>query len=73
MYAGDESRSIFDKRAYDAGLSAAMKTLVDEFCLSYPGVQRVEHEYFHAVHGADAATRQAYLARAYELGKTFAD
>jgi NAD(P)H dehydrogenase (quinone) len=64
--------TIFDKRAYDDGLSAAMKTLVDEFCLSYPGIEHVEHEYFHAVHGADAATRQAYLDRAYELGKTFA-
>jgi hypothetical protein len=30
-----------------------------------------EHEYFHAVHGADDATRRAYLDRAYRLGLEF--
>ena len=64
--------TIFDKEAYEAGLGAAMKTLIDEFSLRYPGVQTVEHVYFYAVHGADAATRQAYLERAYLLGKNFA-
>jgi NAD(P)H dehydrogenase (quinone) len=49
-----------------------MKTLIDDFSLSYPGVQAVEHVYFYAVHGADDATRQAYLERAYLLGKNFA-
>ena len=30
-----------------------------------------EHEYFHAVHGADDATLRAYLDRAYQLGREF--
>jgi NAD(P)H dehydrogenase (quinone) len=63
--------TIFDERTYDAGLRDAMTKLVDEFCLLYPGIQQVQHEYFHAVYGASAATREAYLARAYALGKNF--
>ncbi len=37
--------TIFDQRAYDSGLRDAMQRLVDEFCLRYPGVKRVEREY----------------------------
>lgn len=35
------------------------------------GIRQVEHEYFYAVHGANAATLEKYLARAYALGKDF--
>lgn len=66
------STTIWDEKSYDAGLRAAMKTLVDEYCLIYPGVQSVEHVYFYAVHGADDATRRKYLERAYSLGHDFA-
>jgi NAD(P)H dehydrogenase (quinone) len=61
--------TIFDETTYDTGLRAAMTTLVDEFALRYPGVEKVEHVYFYAVRGANAATRQSYLDRAYRLGK----
>lgn len=64
--------TIFDQAAYDSGLGAAIKTLVDDFALKYPGIQSVEHVYFHAVHGADDAARKACLERAYDLGKNFA-
>jgi NAD(P)H dehydrogenase (quinone) len=63
--------TIFNEEAYRAGLGAAMKILIDDFCLRYPGIQNVVHEYFYAVYGADALTRQAYLEKAYQLGKTF--
>ncbi|WP_088287299.1 NAD(P)H-dependent oxidoreductase [Ideonella sp. A 288] len=63
--------TIWDEASYDAGLKAAMKLLVDEYALRFPGIQRVEHEYFHAVHGADDARRAAYLDRAYQLGREF--
>jgi hypothetical protein len=33
--------------------------------------KNVEHEYFYAVHGADDATRQGCLDRAYTLGREF--
>lgn len=64
--------TIFDERAYAAGLGAAMSMLIDDFSLRYPGIQAVEHVYFYAVHGANEATRAAYLARAYLLGKELA-
>jgi NAD(P)H dehydrogenase (quinone) len=63
--------TIFDKRAYDGGLREAMRMVIDEFTLTYPGIKNVEHEYFYAVHGADDATRRGYLERAYALGRQF--
>jgi putative NADPH-quinone reductase len=48
-----------------------MRTVIDEFTLTYPGIKTVEREYFYAVHGADDATRLGYLERAYTLGRTF--
>lgn len=63
--------TIWDQRSYDAGLGAAMKTLIDEYSLKYPGIAVVEHVYFYAVYGADDATRRGYLDRAYVLGREF--
>lgn len=63
--------TIWNEASYDTGLKAAMQLLVDEYALSFPGIQRVEHEFFHAVHGADEATRRGYLDRAYQLGRDF--
>lgn len=66
------STTIFDERSYQAELGAAMKVLIDDFALRYPGIENVEHVYFYAVHGADDETRRKYLERAYGLGKDFA-
>ena len=63
--------TIFDQAAYDAGLRDAIRVLVDEFALRYPGIKRVEHEYFYAVHDADSAKVTGYLERAYQLGRQF--
>jgi NAD(P)H dehydrogenase (quinone) len=63
--------TIFDRRAYEAGLADAMRTLIDEFGCRYPGIKKVEHVYFYAVHGADDATRRGYLDEAYRLGREF--
>lgn len=63
--------TIFDRRAYDTGLREAMRTVIDQFTLTYPGIKKVEHEFFYAVHGADADTRRGYLERARALGRTF--
>lgn len=65
------NRTIFDQRSYEDGLATAMQKVVDEYCLHYPGIETVQHEYLHAVHGADVATRQKYLDRAYQLGRGF--
>lgn len=64
--------TIFNQQEYQEGLGEAMKKLIDEFSLHYPGIRRVEHEYFYAVNMADEKTLQAYLDRAYRLGKEFA-
>jgi NAD(P)H dehydrogenase (quinone) len=63
--------TIFNEQSYKGDLGAAMKVLVDDFALRYPGVQNVEHVYFYAVHGVDDATRQKYLEQAYSLGRNF--
>lgn len=63
--------TIFNEEAYRAGLGDAMKKLIDEFALQYPGIRRVEHVYFYAVNMADEKTLQGYLQRAYLLGKAF--
>lgn len=63
--------TIFDKAAYDAGLREAIRVLVDEFAMRYPGIKRVEREYFYAVHDADSAKLSRYLERAYQLGREF--
>jgi NAD(P)H dehydrogenase (quinone) len=63
--------TIWDEASYETGLKAAMKLLIDEYALRFPGIKRVEHEYFHAVNSADDAKRSAYLARAYQLGREF--
>jgi NAD(P)H dehydrogenase (quinone) len=67
------STTIFDQRSYSAGLGDAMTRLIDEFLLHFPGIREVKHEYFYAVHGANAATRAAYLARTQTLGLHFND
>jgi NAD(P)H dehydrogenase (quinone) len=64
--------TIFNETAYQDGLGEAMKKLIDEFTLHYPGIKTVEHVYFYAVNMADEQTRQGYLDRAYFLGKDFA-
>jgi NAD(P)H dehydrogenase (quinone) len=63
--------TIFDERSYQAGLKDAITVLVDEFALRFPGIKRVDHEYFYAVYGADDAQRAGYLERAYTLGREF--
>jgi NAD(P)H dehydrogenase (quinone) len=65
------STTIFNKEAYDAGLREAMRKLIDEWTLQYPGIQSVGHEYFYAVNLADRKILEGYLERAYQLGKEF--
>ena len=63
--------TIFDEESYKTGLGEAMKMLIDDFAFRYPGIKKVEHVYFYAVHGADDKTMKGYLERAYLLGKEF--
>ena len=65
------STTCFDEAAYRGGLGEAMRLLIDEFSLRYPGIERVEHRWFYAVTMADEATRRRYLQEAYRLGLEF--
>ena len=65
------STTFFQESDYRAGYGAALRKVMDEWCFQYPGVKQVEHVYFYATNGVDAATRQSYLQRAYQLGKEF--
>ena len=63
--------TLFNEKAYATGLRDAIRRLIDEFALRYPGIKEVEHVYFYSVASVDDATRKAYLERAFELGKNF--
>lgn len=65
--------TFFDEASYDDRLRDAMTTQIDDFCLRFPGVAKVEHVFFHAVVGVSSDQRRAYLDQAYQLGRTFAD
>jgi NAD(P)H dehydrogenase (quinone) len=63
--------TIFDKIAYQNRLADAMQVLMDDYGLRYPGIKDVRHVFFHAVYGADDATRRGFLEEAYRLGREF--
>jgi NAD(P)H dehydrogenase (quinone) len=61
--------TIFNEADYQkAGLQQAMKTIVDDWGLRYPGIKKVEHVYFYHV---DDDNSQGYLQQAYRFGKEF--
>jgi NAD(P)H dehydrogenase (quinone) len=63
--------TIFDERSYDDGVRDAISRVMDDWSFRYPGIQDVEHVYFYGATAAPPETIEQYLARAYELGKTF--
>jgi NAD(P)H dehydrogenase (quinone) len=63
--------TLFDEASYKAGFESALKRLVDDFAFRYPGIKKVEHTYYYAVHGASPEIRESYLQNAYLLGKQY--
>jgi NAD(P)H dehydrogenase (quinone) len=63
--------TIFDERSYDDGVRDAISRVMDDWAFRYPGIQDVEHVYFYGATAAPPETIEQYLARAYELGKTY--
>jgi NAD(P)H dehydrogenase (quinone) len=66
------STTSFNEQDYLTDWQAPMTRITDDWGLRYPGVQKVEHEYFYGVPVADDQTRKRSLERAYTLGKEFA-
>lgn len=63
------SPTLFKEAEYQkAGLERAMKTIIDDWGLRYPGIKKVEHVYFYHVNDSNS---QDYLQQAYRLGKEF--
>jgi len=65
--------TLFNQQAYDDGIRDAITRLIDDWGLRYPGIHRVDHEYFYAAASAPPDAMADYLRRARELGRTFAE
>ncbi len=63
--------TFFTEDHYRKGFEEAMQLAIDDWTFRYPGVRKVEHEYFYAVRSVDESRRKAYLDRAYELGMSY--
>lgn len=63
--------TLFDQRAYDAGIRDAMDRVIADWGFRYPGIADVEHVYFYNAASAPPETIRGYLDRAYELGRHF--
>jgi NAD(P)H dehydrogenase (quinone) len=64
--------TLFSQEDYETGWQEAMRRVIDDWSLHYPGVKEVEHVYFYRAAVADQETIDGYLKRAYQLGKEFA-
>ena len=71
VFEAPEKRRLRRSQDRACGLREAMRMVIDEFTLAYPGINNVEHDMdFYAVYGADDATRRGYLEK-YALGRQF--
>jgi len=53
----------------EKGFKDAMTKTIDEWSLKYPGIESVEHLYFHSILSVSPAVRKKYLEQAYIKGK----
>jgi NAD(P)H dehydrogenase (quinone) len=62
--------TFFNEQVYrEKGFKAAMEKTIDDWSLKYPGINKVDHIYFHAILAVSAETRKKYLEIAYLKGK----
>lgn len=62
--------TFFNEKVYrEKGFKAAMEKTIDDWSLRYPGVENVDHIYFHSILSVSAETRRKYLEIAYLKGK----
>jgi NAD(P)H dehydrogenase (quinone) len=62
--------TFFNEKVYrDKGFKAAMEKTIDDWSLKYPGIEQVDHIYFHSILSASAETRKKYLETAYQKGR----
>ena len=62
--------TFFDDKSYrELGFKDAMEKTIDNWSLKYPGIQKVDHIYFHSILAVSEETRKKYLQIAYLKGK----
>jgi putative NADPH-quinone reductase len=53
----------------EKGFKESMEKIIDNWSLKYPGIEKVDHIYFHSILSVSAETRKKYLEVAYTKGK----
>ena len=62
--------TFFNEKVYrEKGFKASMEKLIDDWSLKYPGIEKVDHIYFHSILSVSPETRKQYLEIAYLKGK----
>jgi NAD(P)H dehydrogenase (quinone) len=62
--------AFFNEKVYrEKGFKEAMTKTIDEWSFKYPGIESVDHIYFHSILSVGAETRKKYLEIAYLKGK----
>ena len=62
--------TFFNEKVYrEKGFKTAMEKTIDDWSLKYPGIENVDHIYFHAILSVSTETREKYLEIAYLKGK----
>ena len=62
--------TFFNEKVYrEKGFKDAMEKTIDDWSLKYPGIENVDHIYFHSILSVSAETRKKYLETAYFKGK----
>jgi NAD(P)H dehydrogenase (quinone) len=62
--------TFFNETVYrEKGFKAAMEKTIDDWGLKYPGIEKVDHLYFHSILSVSPETRKKYLEIAYRKGK----
>jgi NAD(P)H dehydrogenase (quinone) len=63
--------TFFNEQVYrEKGFRVAMEKTIDDWSLKYPGIEKVDHIYFHSILSVSPETRRKYLEIAYSKGKT---
>lgn len=63
--------TFFNEQVYrEKGFRVAMEKTIDDWSLKYPGIEKVDHLYFHSILSVSSDTRRKYLEIAYSKGKT---
>lgn len=62
--------SFFNEKVYrEKGFKDAMVKTIDDWSLKYPGIEDVDHIFFHSILSVSPETRKKYLEIAYLKGK----